>query len=85
MILLLIIYGLVILIRRKKETEFGHAFVSSDDSDIVVNYKAKRSYNRKAIEMTLSTLGISQDLQQKLEDVMVERSLLTLGKVLGEG
>lgn len=29
-----------------------HAFVSSDDSDIVVNYKAKRSYNRKAIEVT---------------------------------
>ncbi|XP_072265557.1 tyrosine-protein kinase Mer isoform X2 [Pyxicephalus adspersus] len=85
MILLLIIYGAVMLIRRKKETEFGHAFVSSDDSDIVVNYKAKRSYNRKAIEVTLSTLGISQDLQQKLEDVMVERSLLTLGKVLGEG
>ncbi|XP_018428540.1 PREDICTED: tyrosine-protein kinase Mer [Nanorana parkeri] len=85
MILLLIIYGAVVLIRRKKETEFGHAFVSSDDSDFVVNYTAKRSYNRKAIEVTLSTLGISQDLQQKLEDVMVERSLLTLGKVLGEG
>ncbi|KAM5165514.1 tyrosine-protein kinase Mer [Mantella aurantiaca] len=85
MILLLVTYGVVMLIKRKKETEFGHAFVSSDDSDIVVNYKAKRSYNRKAIEVTLSTLGISQDLQQKLEDVMVERSLLTLGKVLGEG
>ncbi|XP_077342240.1 tyrosine-protein kinase Mer isoform X3 [Lithobates pipiens] len=85
MILLLTIYGAVICFRRKKEIEFGHAFVSSDDSDIVVNYKAKRSYNRKAIEVTLSTLGISQDLQQKLEDVMVERSLLNLGKVLGEG
>ncbi|XP_068088389.1 tyrosine-protein kinase Mer isoform X2 [Hyperolius riggenbachi] len=85
MILLLMTYGSVMLIKRKKETEFGHAFVNSDDSDIVVNFKAKRSYNRKAIELTLSTLGISQDLQQKLEDVMVERSLLTLGKVLGEG
>ncbi|XP_075059859.1 tyrosine-protein kinase Mer [Mixophyes fleayi] len=85
MFLLLIIYVLVMFIRRKKEVEFGHAFVNSDDSDILVNYKAKRSYNRKAIEVTLSTLGISQDLQYKLEDVMVERSLLTLGKVLGEG
>ncbi|KAM4770920.1 tyrosine-protein kinase Mer [Rhinophrynus dorsalis] len=84
-IVLLIMCGLVIFIRRRKETEFGHAFVNSDDSDIVVNYKAKKSYNRRAIEVTLSTLGINQDLQQKLEDVMVERSLLSLGKVLGEG
>uniref|UniRef100_A0A8C5WIJ4 Tyrosine-protein kinase Mer n=1 Tax=Leptobrachium leishanense TaxID=445787 RepID=A0A8C5WIJ4_9ANUR len=84
-ILLLIIYGFVMFIRQKKEMEFGHAFVSPDDSDIVVNYKAKRSYNRKAIEVTLSTLGINQDLQEKLEDVMIERSLLRLGKVLGEG
>ncbi|KAM8945489.1 tyrosine-protein kinase Mer [Pelodytes ibericus] len=85
MILILIIYGSVMFIRRRKETEFGHAFVNSDDSDVVVNYKAKKSYNRKAIEVTLSSLGISHDLQEKLEDVMVERSLLSLGKVLGEG
>ncbi|XP_053314796.1 tyrosine-protein kinase Mer isoform X2 [Spea bombifrons] len=85
MIFLLIIYGAVVFIRRRKEIEFGHAFVNSDDSDIVVNYKAKKSYNRKAIEVTLSTLGINGELQQKLEDVMIEGSLLTLGKVLGEG
>ncbi|XP_018118373.1 tyrosine-protein kinase Mer isoform X2 [Xenopus laevis] len=85
MIFLLVIYGVVMFIRRKKETEFGHAFIHSEDSDIVVNYRAKKSYNRKAIEITLSTLGINQDLQQKLEDVMVERNLLSLGKVLGEG
>lgn len=84
MVLLLLIYGAVKFISRKKEIEFGHAFVSSDDSDIVV-YKAKKSYNRKGIEVTLSNLGISEDLQQKLEDVMVERNLLSLGKVLGEG
>uniref|UniRef100_A0A7D9NKI3 Tyrosine-protein kinase Mer n=1 Tax=Xenopus tropicalis TaxID=8364 RepID=A0A7D9NKI3_XENTR len=85
MILLLLIYGVVMCLRRKKETEFGHAFIHSEDSDIVVNFKAKKSYNRRAIEITLSTLGINQDLQQKLEDVMVERNLLNLGKVLGEG
>ncbi|KAG8583213.1 hypothetical protein GDO81_008322 [Engystomops pustulosus] len=84
MIILLLIYGVVKFISRKKELEFGDAFVSSDDSDMVV-YKAKKSYNRKGIEVTLSTLGINEDLQQKLEDVMVERSLLSLGKVLGEG
>ncbi|XP_069811441.1 tyrosine-protein kinase Mer [Dendropsophus ebraccatus] len=84
MIVLLLIYGVVKYIRRRKEIEFGHAFVSSEDSDTVV-YKAKKSYNRKGIELTLSALGISEDLKQKLEDVMVERNLLSLGKVLGEG
>ncbi|KAM4694221.1 tyrosine-protein kinase Mer [Discoglossus pictus] len=85
MIFLLIVYGTVMIIKRRKETKFGHAFNNSDDSDIVVNFTAKKSYNRRAIEVTLSTLGINHDLQQKLEDVMVERSLLSLGKVLGEG
>ncbi|KAM4041526.1 tyrosine-protein kinase Mer [Anomaloglossus baeobatrachus] len=84
MIVLLLIYGMVKFISRKKNIEFGHAIFSSDNSDIVV-YKAKKSYTRKGIEVTLSTLGISEELQQKLEDVMVERNLLSLGKVLGEG
>ncbi|XP_053567945.1 tyrosine-protein kinase Mer [Bombina bombina] len=84
MISVLIIYGSLMIIKRKKEIQFGNAFDNSD-SDIVVSFTAKKSYSRKAIEVTLSTLGISQDLQQKLEDVMVDRSLLSLGKVLGEG
>ncbi|XP_077139257.1 tyrosine-protein kinase Mer isoform X1 [Ranitomeya variabilis] len=84
MIVLLLIYGVVKYISQRKETEFGHAMFGSDDSDRVL-YKAKKSYTRKGIEVTLSTLGISEDLQQKLEDVMVERNLLSLGKVLGEG
>jgi len=33
----------------------------------------------------VNTLGISDDLKHKLQDVMVDRHKLTLGKTLGEG
>ncbi|KAG8444035.1 hypothetical protein GDO86_009286 [Hymenochirus boettgeri] len=84
-IFILSVYGVVLFFRRRKETLFGNAFINSEDSDMVVNFTATKSYNRRAIEVTLSTLGISEDLQQKLQDVMIERNLLSLGKVLGEG
>lgn len=35
--------------------------------------------------ITLSNLGISDQLQAKLQDVMVTRNLLSIGKILGEG
>ncbi|XP_023382407.1 tyrosine-protein kinase Mer-like [Pteropus vampyrus] len=34
---------------------------------------------------TVRGLGVSEDLQRKLEDVVIDRKLLTLGKILGEG
>ena len=34
---------------------------------------------------TVQSLGVSEELQNKLEDVMIDRSLLILGKILGEG
>lgn len=34
---------------------------------------------------TVNSLGISDELKQKLQDVMVDRHKLTLGKTLGEG
>lgn len=34
---------------------------------------------------TVSSLGVSEELQRKLEDVMIDRNLLILGKILGEG
>ena len=34
---------------------------------------------------SVNSLGISDDLKQKLQDVMVDRHKLTLGKTLGEG
>uniref|UniRef100_A0A8C4GLN2 receptor protein-tyrosine kinase n=1 Tax=Dicentrarchus labrax TaxID=13489 RepID=A0A8C4GLN2_DICLA len=51
----------------------------------VVQYKPQRSYNRSAIEITLANLGVSDELQAKLQDVMVMRTLLSIGKILGEG
>lgn len=33
----------------------------------------------------VANLGISEELQAKLQDVMITRTLLSIGKVLGEG
>ncbi|XP_036291916.1 tyrosine-protein kinase Mer [Pipistrellus kuhlii] len=84
-----ILIGLVLYIplairKRVQETRFGNAF-TGEDVELVVNYTAKKSFSRRAIELTLSSLGVSEELQRKLEDVMIDRSLLTLGKILGEG
>ncbi|XP_068258037.1 tyrosine-protein kinase Mer isoform X3 [Nyctibius grandis] len=69
--------------RRCVEMKYGNAF-SRSDSELVVNYTAKKSYCRRAVELTLGSLGVSSELQQKLQDVVVDRSALSLGKVLGE-
>uniref|UniRef100_A0A803VA73 Tyrosine-protein kinase Mer n=1 Tax=Ficedula albicollis TaxID=59894 RepID=A0A803VA73_FICAL len=37
------------------------------------------------IQKRLGSLGVSRELQQKLQDVVVDRNALSLGKVLGEG
>ena len=34
---------------------------------------------------TVANLGVSAELQAKLQDVMIVRSLLSIGKILGEG
>ncbi|XP_034350581.1 LOW QUALITY PROTEIN: tyrosine-protein kinase Mer [Arvicanthis niloticus] len=80
----LILYISLAIRRRIQETKFGGAF-SEEDSQLVVNYRAKKSFCRRAIELTLHSLGVSEELQSKLEDVVIDRSLLVLGKVLGEG
>uniref|UniRef100_A0AAX7V8M1 receptor protein-tyrosine kinase n=1 Tax=Astatotilapia calliptera TaxID=8154 RepID=A0AAX7V8M1_ASTCA len=46
--------------------------------DVIVRYGTRQ---KKVIE----NLGISEELQAKLQDVMVMRTLLSVGKVLGEG
>ncbi|XP_072188163.1 tyrosine-protein kinase Mer isoform X1 [Excalfactoria chinensis] len=74
----------VVIQKRCMETKYGNAF-SRNDSELVVNYTAKKSYCRRAIELTLGSLGVSSELQQKLQDVVIDRSALSLGKVLGEG
>ncbi|NWV76713.1 MERTK kinase, partial [Dasyornis broadbenti] len=74
----------VVIQKRCVETKFGNAF-SRNDSELAVNYTAKKSYCRRAVELTLGSLGVSRELQQKLQDVVVDRNALSLGKVLGEG
>ncbi|NXW53405.1 MERTK kinase, partial [Eurystomus gularis] len=74
----------VVIQRRCVETKYGNAF-SRNNSELAVNYTAKKSYCRRAIELTLGSLGVSSELQQKLQDVVVDRNALSLGKVLGEG
>ncbi|XP_030628157.1 tyrosine-protein kinase Mer [Chanos chanos] len=51
----------------------------------IVEYKPQRTYNRSAMEIDLGNLGVSTELQAKLQDVMIGRNLLSVGKVLGEG
>ncbi|KAK5905245.1 hypothetical protein CesoFtcFv8_006727 [Champsocephalus esox] len=71
---------------RRKETRFGEAFEPMMESgELVVRYRARRTYSRRTTEATLNSLGISDELKQKLQDVMVDRHKLTLGKTLGEG
>lgn len=42
-------------------------------------------YQRRVLFFSVNSLGISDELKQKLQDVMVDRHKLTLGKTLGEG
>uniref|UniRef100_A0A8C2IMY4 receptor protein-tyrosine kinase n=1 Tax=Cyprinus carpio TaxID=7962 RepID=A0A8C2IMY4_CYPCA len=56
-----------------------------ESGELVVRYRARRTYSRRTAEATLNSLGISDELKQKLQDVMVDRHKLTLGKTLGEG
>ncbi|NWU99762.1 MERTK kinase, partial [Upupa epops] len=74
----------VVIQKRCVETKYGNAF-SKKDLELAVNYRAKKSYCRRALELTLGSLGVSSELQQKLQDVVVDRNALSLGKVLGEG
>ncbi|KAM8952275.1 tyrosine-protein kinase receptor UFO [Pelodytes ibericus] len=71
---------------RKKETRFGEAFEPTmEQGELVVHYRVRKSYSRRTTEATLNRLGISDDLKEKLRDVMVDRHKLALGKTLGEG
>ncbi|XP_058134055.1 tyrosine-protein kinase Mer [Dasypus novemcinctus] len=80
----LIIYASLAIWKRVQETRFGNAF-REEDSEFVINYTARKSFCRRAVELTLHGLGVSEELKNKLEDVVIDRNLLTLGKILGEG
>uniref|UniRef100_A0A3Q0RLS6 receptor protein-tyrosine kinase n=1 Tax=Amphilophus citrinellus TaxID=61819 RepID=A0A3Q0RLS6_AMPCI len=55
--------------------------------DVIVRYgtKEKKVKRRSYLRSAVGNLGISGELQAKLQDVMVMRNWLSVGKVLGEG
>ncbi|XP_061650350.1 tyrosine-protein kinase receptor TYRO3 isoform X2 [Phyllopteryx taeniolatus] len=73
--------------RRGKERHFGWVFPPAG-TDTPVSFTAARSFNRNAGDphfSTLGSLGISEDLKNKLKDVLIPERLLTLGHMLGKG
>ncbi|KAI3367380.1 hypothetical protein L3Q82_026188 [Scortum barcoo] len=73
--------------RRGKETQFGSAF-KPPGPESSVSFTAARSFNRNCAELqesTLDSLGINDDLKNKLQDVLIPERLLTLGHMLGKG
>ncbi|XP_058508215.1 tyrosine-protein kinase Mer [Solea solea] len=84
-LLLIILWAGICVHNRSSESWFGQVFGVGEKPQPVVQYKPQRSYNRSVIGVTLGNLGVSDDLQAKLQDVMVMRNLLLIGKILGEG
>ncbi|XP_029392298.1 tyrosine-protein kinase receptor TYRO3 isoform X1 [Mus pahari] len=81
--------ALILLRKRRKETRFGQAFDSvMARGEPAVHFRAARSFNRERperIEATLDSLGISEELKEKLEDVLIPEQQFTLGRMLGKG
>ncbi|VTJ54951.1 Hypothetical predicted protein [Marmota monax] len=81
-----LILALFLVHQRKKETRYGEVFEPTGErGELVVRYRARKSYSRRTTEATLNSLGISEELKEKLRDVMVDRHKVALGKTLGEG
>uniref|UniRef100_A0A8C9W4U1 Tyrosine-protein kinase receptor TYRO3 n=1 Tax=Scleropages formosus TaxID=113540 RepID=A0A8C9W4U1_SCLFO len=77
----------VLVHHRGKETQYGSAFEPSG-AETRVSFTAARSFNRQGPalpESTLDTLGISDELRAKLQDVLIPEKMLTLGHMLGKG
>uniref|UniRef100_A0A8P4GKC6 receptor protein-tyrosine kinase n=1 Tax=Dicentrarchus labrax TaxID=13489 RepID=A0A8P4GKC6_DICLA len=82
-LLLLILWGAICVHNRTSDSWFGYADNLSPSIYVVL---LKAVHNK--IEWVLSAvanLGVSDELQAKLQDVMVMRTLLSIGKILGEG
>uniref|UniRef100_A0A4W6FDE3 Tyrosine-protein kinase receptor TYRO3 n=1 Tax=Lates calcarifer TaxID=8187 RepID=A0A4W6FDE3_LATCA len=72
---------------RGKETQFGSVF-KPPGPESSVSFTAARSFNRNCSEpqeSTLDSLGINNDLKNKLQDVLIPERLITLGHMLGKG
>ncbi|XP_078133830.1 tyrosine-protein kinase receptor TYRO3 [Sander vitreus] len=73
--------------RRGKETQFGSVFKPAGPESSV-SFTVAQSFNRNCAELqdsTLDSLGINDDLRNKLQDVLIPERLLTLGHMLGKG
>lgn len=71
--------------RGGKETQFGSVF-KAIGADSLVSFSAARSFNRtEPHESNLASLGVSEELRDILQDVLIPERLLTLGHVLGKG
>ncbi|KAA0718345.1 Tyrosine-protein kinase [Triplophysa tibetana] len=81
-LLIIVMFGVLCL---RNGSYLKSLFGIDDKLTPAVEYRPQRSYNRSAIEITLASLGISSELQAKLQDVMIVGNLLSIGKVLGEG
>ncbi|XP_062061662.1 tyrosine-protein kinase receptor TYRO3 isoform X1 [Lepus europaeus] len=81
--------ALILLRKRRKETRFGQAFDSVvAGGEPAIHFRAARSFNRERperIEATLDSLGISDELKDRLEDVLIPEQQFTLGRMLGKG
>uniref|UniRef100_G3TJK5 Tyrosine-protein kinase receptor TYRO3 n=1 Tax=Loxodonta africana TaxID=9785 RepID=G3TJK5_LOXAF len=81
--------ALILLRKRRKDTRFGQAFDSvMAQGEPAVHFRAARSFNRERperIEATLDSLGVSDELKDKLQDVLIPEQQFTLGRMLGKG
>ncbi|KAM3606477.1 uncharacterized protein V6R79_017199 [Siganus canaliculatus] len=87
-LLILVLSGVFYMRSGNCDSYLGQLFGSGEKLQPIVQYKPQRSYNRSATgvtNVTLRNLGISEELQAKLQDMMVMRNLLAIGKILGEG
>ncbi|XP_041121943.1 LOW QUALITY PROTEIN: tyrosine-protein kinase receptor TYRO3-like [Polyodon spathula] len=79
----------LLLVRRNKETQFGAVFEPVlPGAEPAVSYGAAHSFNRQGPEpsdSTLDCLGISNELKEKLQDMLILERWLSLGRLLGKG
>ncbi|XP_077352147.1 tyrosine-protein kinase Mer [Festucalex cinctus] len=84
-LLILVLWMAICVHNRTSDSWLGRFLGSGQKQQPVVQYTPQRSYNRSAVGITLVNLGVSDELHAKLQDVMIMRNLLSIGKVLGEG
>ncbi|XP_061601394.1 tyrosine-protein kinase Mer isoform X2 [Cololabis saira] len=85
-VLLLIFWAVIYVQNRPSFSCFGLEFGGGEKQPpAVIQFTNQRTYNRSVVAVTLGNLGVSEELQAKLQDVMITRNLLSIGKILGEG